>query len=178
VGTGQRDAGLVRAVGPWPLAASIVSMIVVAGIFLVPGSLAASVGIYAPLAFLACGIGIGSVAICFLAVCEWRSHRPQQDHSARLAIALLSVTAIYVVIQVVAQGILGASLARRGVALAGPPLKFRFLGTAVVVGIGSMTTMIALASRQEILGLATLIGLSILMYLLIQLRSAFARGGV
>src|ERR1700733_2688049 len=61
----QRDTGLVRAVGPWAFAASIVSMIVGAGIFAVPAALAACVGPYAPLAFLACGFAVGAVAICF-----------------------------------------------------------------------------------------------------------------
>jgi APA family basic amino acid/polyamine antiporter len=61
----QRDIGLVRAVGPWALAASIVSMIVGAGIFAVPAALAACVGPYAPLTFLACGFAVGAVAICF-----------------------------------------------------------------------------------------------------------------
>jgi basic amino acid/polyamine antiporter, APA family len=61
----KRYAGLIRAVGPWALAASIVSMIVGAGIFSVPASLAAAVGPYAPIAFLACGIAVGAVAICF-----------------------------------------------------------------------------------------------------------------
>src|SRR5580693_6866564 len=61
----QRDIGLVRAVGPWAFAASIVSMIVGAGIFVVPAALAACVGPYAPLAFLACGFAVGAVAICF-----------------------------------------------------------------------------------------------------------------
>ena len=61
----QRDIGLVRAVGPWAFAASIVSMIVGAGIFAVPAALAACVGPYAPLAFLACGFAVGAVAICF-----------------------------------------------------------------------------------------------------------------
>ena len=60
----QRDIGLVRAVGPWAFAASIVSMIVGAGIFAVPAALAACVGPYAPLAFLACGFAIGAVGIC------------------------------------------------------------------------------------------------------------------
>src|SRR6185312_12971737 len=60
----QRDTGLIRALGPWTLAASIVSMIVGAGIFAVPAALAASVGSYAPLAFLACGFAVGAVAIC------------------------------------------------------------------------------------------------------------------
>jgi basic amino acid/polyamine antiporter, APA family len=61
----QRDVGLIRAVGPWALAASIVSMIVGAGIFAVPAALAACIGPYAPLAFLACGFAVGAVAICF-----------------------------------------------------------------------------------------------------------------
>jgi amino acid transporter len=61
----QRDIGLIRAVGPWTLAASIISMIVGAGIFAVPAALAACVGPYAPFAFLACGFAVGAVAICF-----------------------------------------------------------------------------------------------------------------
>jgi APA family basic amino acid/polyamine antiporter len=66
-------------------------------------------------------------------------------------------------------------LARRGVALAGTPLSFRFLGTATVIGIGSMLVLIALGSRQEIIGLLTLVSLSILIYL-VQTRASLARG--
>jgi APA family basic amino acid/polyamine antiporter len=55
-------------------------------------------------------------------------------------------------------------LARRGVALFGAPLNFRFLGGATVIGIGSMLILIGLGSRQEIIGLATLIGVSIVLY--------------
>lgn len=65
MGESRRDEGLVRAVGPWALAASIVNMVVGAGIFAVPASLAASVGPYAPVAFVVCAIAIGSIAICF-----------------------------------------------------------------------------------------------------------------
>lgn len=61
---GQRDAGLVRAVGPLGLAAGTISMMIGAGIFAVPSALAASLGPYAPLAFVACAVGIGAVAIC------------------------------------------------------------------------------------------------------------------
>lgn len=61
----KRDSGLVRAVGPWALAANIVSMIVGAGIFVVPRDLAAAVGPYAPLAFLGCGLAVGCIGICF-----------------------------------------------------------------------------------------------------------------
>jgi amino acid transporter len=66
------------------------------------------------------------------------------------------------------------TLARRGLALSGTPLNFRFLGAAAVIGITSMLALIALGSRQEIIGLATLIGVSILLYL-IQTRIALAR---
>jgi hypothetical protein len=55
------------------------------------------------------------------------------------------------------------TLARRGVALSGTPLNFRFLGAAAFIGISSMGALIALGSRQEIIGLATLIGLSVLL---------------
>lgn len=61
----QRDAGLVRAVGPWGLAASTVGIVVGAGIFAVPAALAAGVGSYAPLALLVCAVAVGAVAICF-----------------------------------------------------------------------------------------------------------------
>jgi hypothetical protein len=65
-------------------------------------------------------------------------------------------------------------LARRGVAIAGTPLEFRFLGTATVIGITSMLALIALGSRQEVIGLVTLIGLSAGVYL-VQTRVALAR---
>lgn len=61
----HRDAGLMRSVGPWTLAASIVNIIVGAGIFEVPSSLAADVGTYGPFAFAACAVAIGAIAICF-----------------------------------------------------------------------------------------------------------------
>jgi len=65
VAENQRDAGLVRSVGTWGLAAGIFNIVVGAGIFAVPAALAASLGPYAPAAFLVCAIAIGSVAICF-----------------------------------------------------------------------------------------------------------------
>jgi basic amino acid/polyamine antiporter, APA family len=61
----QGDTGLVRAVGPQALAASIINTVVGAGIFAVPAALAACIGPYAPLAFVVCAVAVGSVAICF-----------------------------------------------------------------------------------------------------------------
>ena len=61
----KRDAGLLRGVGVWGLASSTVCITVGAGIFALPAALAASVGTYAPLALLACGVAVGAVAACF-----------------------------------------------------------------------------------------------------------------
>ena len=61
----QRDAGLVRAIGTRGLAASIVNGVVGAGIFAVPGPLAACMGPYGPLAFVVCGVAMGAIAICW-----------------------------------------------------------------------------------------------------------------
>jgi hypothetical protein len=55
-------------------------------------------------------------------------------------------------------------LARRGVAQAGAPLGFRWLGIAAIVGVGAMLVLVALAQRQEILGLAGVIGASALAF--------------
>jgi amino acid transporter len=56
-------------------------------------------------------------------------------------------------------------LARRGVALAGAPFNFRWLGAAAVTGGGSMVLLIALGSPSEIMGLAALVAVSSLVYL-------------
>jgi amino acid transporter len=65
-------------------------------------------------------------------------------------------------------------LARTRVAHAGTPLDFRWLGAATVIGIGSMLTLIVLASRAEIVGLLVLTGLSLLAYL-VQTRMLYPR---
>jgi len=67
-------------------------------------------------------------------------------------------------------------LSRRGVALAGTPLGFRWLGAAASVGIGGMLIIIALASRAEIAGLLVLIAISAAAYLL-QTRTASTATG-
>jgi hypothetical protein len=65
-------------------------------------------------------------------------------------------------------------LARRGVALAGKPLGFRYLGAAAVIGILGMAAIIALGQRNEILGLLALSVLAVLVYF-VQNRVALAR---
>lgn len=60
----QRDAGLVRALGPLGLAGSIVSMMVGAGIFCGAQRARRLDRTLCPLAFAACSLGIRAVAIC------------------------------------------------------------------------------------------------------------------
>jgi len=88
---------------------------------------------------------------------------------AELAVlAMLACTVIYILACLAAW-----RLARDGVAQMGTPLNFRWLGSAVVVGVASMLFMIALASRAEILGLCAVVGLSSTVYL-VQSRAALA----
>jgi amino acid transporter len=88
---------------------------------------------------------------------------------AELAVlATLASTVLYIL------GCLAAwRLARDGVAQMGTPLNFRWLGSAVVVGTGSMLFMIALASRAEILGLCAVVGVSSTIFL-VQSRAVLA----
>jgi APA family basic amino acid/polyamine antiporter len=64
IAVSKRDQGLIRALGPWSLAAGIFSMIVGAGIFTTPAALAQALGGWAPLAILGCALAVGAVAIC------------------------------------------------------------------------------------------------------------------
>jgi amino acid transporter len=60
----NRDAGLVRVVGPISLAASMISIVIGAGIFVVPAQLSQAMGALAPLAILGCAVVVGAVGIC------------------------------------------------------------------------------------------------------------------
>jgi APA family basic amino acid/polyamine antiporter len=91
---------------------------------------------------------------------------------AELAVlSALASTVLYIYICLAAW-----RLRRRGTALAGAPLDFRWLQAAAVIGVGSMIALIALASPVEILGLALLVGLSAVLYLA-QNRVRLARDG-
>lgn len=63
--TGDRDSGLVRGIGPWALTGAFVGILVGSGIFNIPAPMAAAVGPWAPLAYLACGLAVGAVLLCF-----------------------------------------------------------------------------------------------------------------
>jgi amino acid transporter len=59
------ESGLVRAVGVWALAASIVNVTVGGGIFRLPAAVGAALGTAAPLAYLACAVAMGLIVLCF-----------------------------------------------------------------------------------------------------------------
>ena len=63
MGSLDRDAGLNRVVGPVALAASMISIVVGAGIFVVPAELSQAMGSLAPLAVVACAVAIGAVGV-------------------------------------------------------------------------------------------------------------------
>jgi amino acid transporter len=125
----------VRAVGPWGLTASIVNTVVGAGIFAVPGALAACVGSYAPLAFLFCAVVVGAVAICFA---EGGSRVPTSGGAYGYIEAAFGPLAGYVagtllwVGDVLACGGIAAALADVAVTIVPAPLKGPLHAAAIV----------------------------------------------
>lgn len=61
----HRDRGLVQVVGPLGLAANVVNIVIGAGIFVLPAAIAGQIGSAAPLAYGACAIAMGAIALCF-----------------------------------------------------------------------------------------------------------------
>jgi APA family basic amino acid/polyamine antiporter len=142
VETTSRDDGLVRKVGPWGLAASVIGIVVGAGIFTVPAALAAAVGPYAPLAFLVCGLIIGAVAICFA---EGGSRIPTSGGAYGYVTAAFGPLAGYIagalllVGDVLACGGITAALADLCAGVAPKALESTVRATAIVVVIGCVT---------------------------------------
>lgn len=59
------EARLVRAMGVWALAASIVNITVGGGIFRLPAFVAGQLGSSAPLAYVVCAVAMGLIVLCF-----------------------------------------------------------------------------------------------------------------
>lgn len=62
---GVQDEGLVRVIGTGALGLSVVNMVVGAGIFALPGRIAAELGPAAILAYLVCSVAVALVFLCF-----------------------------------------------------------------------------------------------------------------
>src|SRR5437763_2841525 len=59
------EGSLVRALGTWGLAASIVNITVGGGIFRLPAAAAGALGPAAPLAYIVCAVAMGLIVLCF-----------------------------------------------------------------------------------------------------------------
>src|SRR5918992_3843447 len=65
--TPSADAQLVRAIGYRELTAGIVNVTIASSIFIMPASVAASLGAAAPIAYLVCAALMALIALCFAA---------------------------------------------------------------------------------------------------------------
>jgi amino acid transporter len=65
---GVRNEGLVRVIGTWALGLSVVNMVVGAGIFALPGRVAAELGNATIVAYLVCSVVLSLVFLCFAEV--------------------------------------------------------------------------------------------------------------
>jgi len=59
------ERSLVRALGTWGLAASILNITVGGGIFRLPAAAAGALGAAAPIAYLVCAVAMGLIVLCF-----------------------------------------------------------------------------------------------------------------
>jgi Amino acid transporters len=59
------DGSLVRALGVWGLAASIVNLTIGGGIFRLPAAASGALGSAAPVAYLVCALAMGLIVVCF-----------------------------------------------------------------------------------------------------------------
>ncbi len=64
----MKSEGLVRVIGTWALGLSVVNLVVGAGIFALPGRVAAELGSAAIVAYLVCSVVLSLVFLCFAEV--------------------------------------------------------------------------------------------------------------
>jgi amino acid transporter len=164
----ERDAGLVRAVGTWGLAASTVNIVVGATIFVLPAGLAANTGVYAPLAILLCALAVGSVAVCFA---EGGSRIPSSGGAYGYIEAAFGPLTGYVagtllwVSDVLACAGIAAALADVAVTVLPPGVRgaahvliiVGTLGTIAIINMGGVTRGVRLVNVTTILKLAPLV---------------------
>lgn len=156
----KRDAGLVRAVGTWGLTASLINIVIGAGIFAVPGALAGAIGSYAPLAFLVCAVAVGSVAICFA---EGGSRIPTSGGAYGYIEAAFGPLTGYIagtllwVGDVLACGSVSAALADVVVSVAPPAYKATAHAVCIIIVIGgiALVNVRGVARGAQFVGVAT-----------------------
>ena len=166
------DAGLVRAVGTIPFAASIVNCVVGAGIFSLPAAMAMMAGHLAPVAFLLCALVMGAVVLC----CAEASGRVATSGGcagyAQAAFGPLAgfITGVLVwTSAVVACGGIMAALAD-GLATWFPALLQlfpRFIFTVVVIGGISAINVAGVSPAARVITVLTILKLAPLLLLVI-----------
>src|SRR6202453_3763788 len=176
----QRDAGLLRTIGTRGLAANIINSVIGAGIFAVPGALAACIGPYAPLAFLVCGMAVGAVAICFA---EGGSRMPTSGGPYGYVEAVFGPLAGYIagtilwLSNALACGGVAAALADVAASLLPPMLKAPAHAVVIVGVIGgvALINMGGVSRGARLVGLATAVKLIPLLIFLIAGMAAIHR---
>src|SRR3977135_374855 len=63
--TAAQEAGLVRAIGPRQLTASVINVTIGAGIFVLPAAASAGLGPAAPIAYIVCAVLMALIICCF-----------------------------------------------------------------------------------------------------------------
>ena len=168
----QRDAGLLRTIGTRGLAANVINSVIGAGIFAVPGALAACIGPYAPLAFLVCGMAVGAVAICFV---EGGSRMPTSGGPYGYVEAVFGPLAGYIagtilwVSNALACGGVAAALADVAVSLLPPVFKAPAHAVVIVgvIGGAALINMGGVSRGARLVDLATAVKLIPLLIFLI-----------
>lgn len=156
---------MLRAVGPWGLTFSVINIVVGAGIFALPSALASSLGRYAPLAFVACAVAVGSAALCFA---EGGSRVPTSGGIYGYVTEAFGPLAGYVagtllwVGDVLACGSIAAALAAVGASIVSPA----WAGTTRIGLIVGMPGAIALINMGGVVRGTRLIGLATVLKLL------------
>lgn len=149
--SGGRDAGLIRAIGPLAFAAAIVNGVVGAGIFSLPGAIAAAAGAHAALAYLACAAIMAGVVACFA---EAGSRIPSSGGSAAYVAAAFGPAAGFVtglltwLSAALSAGGISAAFAEQLGGLA-PPLAGPLGQAAIILAALGVLTLIHLRGARE-----------------------------
>ena len=155
-------------------------MVVGAGIFAVPASLAASVGPYAPLAFLVCAIAVGAIAICFA---EGGSRVPTSGGAYGYIETAFGPLAGYVAgsmlwfSDLLACGGIAAALGDVASSLVMPQWQFATRAAVVVVAVGSIAfvNVCGVAHGARLVTVAALVKL-VPLVLFVLVGAAFVDG--
>lgn len=166
------EARLVRAVGMWGLAASILNVTVGGGIFRLPAGTAAGLGSAAPVAYVVCALAMALIVLCFAEAGSRVSltggpyayvevaFGPFVGFLSGVLLWLTGTFALSAVATVFADAIaaLVPALSGRGARAAVLALIFALLGGVNVLGVKRGTALNAVATVAKLLPLLLLLG--------------------